>query len=127
MNFLIDNALSPVVAELLRQAAHDAVHVRDYGMQAADDVEIFLRAAAEHRVVVSADTDFGTLLALREEQEPSVILLRGAVPREPTRQAQFILANLPQVADALEEGALVVMDPRRIRVRRLPIQDSEKR
>lgn len=122
MRFLVDNALSPVVAQSLRQAGHDAVHVRDYGMQAAEDIAIYQRAAREHRIVVSADTDFGTLLALREEKEPSVILLRGAVPREPTRQVQFILANLPQVADALNEGAMVVMDPRRIRIRKLPIQ-----
>lgn len=123
MKFLIDNALSPVVAQSLRQAGHDAVHVRDYGMQAAEDIAIYQRAAGEHRIVVSADTDFGTLLALREEGEPSVILLRGAVPREPARQVQFILTNLPQVADALTEGAMVVMDPRRIRIRKLPIQD----
>lgn len=126
MNFLVDNPLSPVVAESLRQAGHDAVHVRDYGMQAAEDIEIFQRAATEHRIVVSADTDFGTLLALREEKEPSVVLLRGAVPREPRRQAQFLLANLASVEDALQEGALVVMDPRRIRIRTLPIQASLK-
>jgi predicted nuclease of predicted toxin-antitoxin system len=95
-------------------------------MQAAEDIEIFQRAATEHRIVVSADTDFGTLLALREETEPSVVLLRGAVPREPRRQAQFILANLASVEDALKEGALVVMDPRRIRVRTLPIQQPLK-
>ncbi len=101
MNFLVDNAQAAEVADLLCQAGHDAVQVPDQGLAAADDTVIFERAALEDRVVVSADTDFGTLLALHRQQKPSVILFRGATPRRANDQAALLLANLPGIASAL--------------------------
>ncbi len=61
MKLVIDNALAPKVSSRLRDAGFDAIHVRERHMQAASDEEILTLAAQEKRVVVSADTDFGTL------------------------------------------------------------------
>lgn len=121
MRFLVDNALSPVLATLLTRAGHDALHVRTIALHRADDLVIFDRAAAENRVVTSADTDFGALLAARKVQKPSVIQFRGRGSRRPEALAQTILSNLGQLADALDAGSIVTFEPSRVRVRALPI------
>jgi predicted nuclease of predicted toxin-antitoxin system len=113
--------LSPRVARGLGEAGHDAVHVRDLGIQHASEEEIFGRAERERRVVVSADTDFGTLLASRQQQAPSVVLFRRGAQRRPDKQVALMLANLPAIEHSLAEGSIAVFEPERIRIRTLPL------
>jgi predicted nuclease of predicted toxin-antitoxin system len=121
MRFLIDNALSPSIANSLRLSGFDAVHVREIGLHAADDSVVFAKAIDEDRILVSADTDFGTLLALWGHSRPSVILFRRGSERKPSQQVDLILANLPQLREALEKGSIIVFDQNRVRIRSLPI------
>ncbi|MBM3495377.1 MAG: hypothetical protein FJX72_13805 [Armatimonadetes bacterium] len=121
MRFVVDNALSPLLAEGLRSAGHDAVHVRDLGLASADDEVIFTLAAREQRIVVSADTDFGTLLAHRRSAQPSVILFRGDQHPRPEDQLRLLLGNLHIFSEDLESGSIVVFRRDTVRIRRLPL------
>ena len=121
MRFLVDSALSPLVAEQLVTAGHDAIHLRDRGLQAASDEEVFRRAHEEERVLVSADTDFATLLASSGEQGPSIVLFRRGTERRPEHQVALLLANLASIENDVLRGSVIVFEPDRIRIRALPI------
>ena len=121
MKLLLDANLSPEVARLLKEAGHDAIHVRDIELLSAPDPEILQAAADEERILLTADADFGALLALGSLASPSVLLLRSADHLRPSEQAKLIVANLPPIAEGLEKGAIVSLTRDRLRVRELPI------
>jgi predicted nuclease of predicted toxin-antitoxin system len=122
VRFLVDANLSPRVAELLTVAGHDAVAVRDLGLQTAPDDEIIDRALADDRVVISHDTDFGTLLAVRRLTKPSFILIRSSDPLTAEDVAELIKANLAAMADDLDSGAIITFARGHLRSRQLPLR-----
>lgn len=124
MRFLVDANLSPVVPARLSERGHDAVHVADVGLLTASDEEILMRAGDDERVVLSADSDFGTLLAVGRLSKPSFVLLRSADHLTPRQQADLVLAHLPQVGEDLAAGAIVSVAHLRVRVRSLPVADE---
>jgi predicted nuclease of predicted toxin-antitoxin system len=125
LRFLIDNALPPRLATLLTAAGHDAVHVRQYAMQAAKDEVVLARALQEERIVVSADTDFGTLLAGQEANRPSFILFRDSSVLKAEDYASVLVPSLALLEPDLNNGCVAVFRSGRLRVRRLPMSAAE--
>ncbi len=120
MNLIVDMCLSPKFADASNAEGIPARHWSEIGAGNAPDITIFAFARREGAAILTADLDFGTLLASTRSGHPSVVQLR--LPRigfenawEPTLRA------LRQFQTEIERGALVTVDAKTARVRLLPI------
>lgn len=120
MRFLADMGVSTRVVEWLRASGHDAIHLRDQGLQRLPNGEIFRKAVREERIVLTFDLDFGEIVAGSGGGSVSVILFRLRNTR-----ADFVIRRLKivlkQSTEELAQGAIVLVEDGRHRVRRLPI------
>jgi predicted nuclease of predicted toxin-antitoxin system len=120
MRFLADMGVSMRVVEWLRSSGHDAIHLREEGLQQLPNGEIFQKAIGEERIVLTFDLDFGEIVAGSRGGSVSVILFRLRNTR-----ADFVVQRLKIVlersAEQLEQGAVVLVEDGRYRMRRLPI------
>ncbi len=76
MKFLLDENISPALAGLLKSIGYEARHVIEVGYNSTPDFKIAAFAVTTGEIIVTHDTDFGTILALTGQNRPSVILIR---------------------------------------------------
>ena len=121
MRFLADMGVSMSTVRALRAQGHQAVHLRELGLGTLSDADILERARQEERVVLTFDLDFGDLLAAGSFDLPSVIVFR-LHNQTPSFVTPTLLDVLAHQGRALEDGAIVIIEDTRHRVRRLPIE-----
>jgi predicted nuclease of predicted toxin-antitoxin system len=121
MRFLADAGISPKTVAFLLRIGHDAVHVRELGMQRAVDRLLIENAQAEDRILLTFDLDFGEILALGVLVRPSVVIFRLTDERADAVNRR-IEGVLFEQAEALASGALILVEDARYRIRRLPIR-----
>jgi predicted nuclease of predicted toxin-antitoxin system len=92
-------------------------------MHASADEQILARALAEDRIVMSADTDFGVLLAAQEADRPSFILFRDPNLLVAHDYIDMLVPVLPALGPDLASGCVAVFRTGRVRVRKLPFAD----
>jgi predicted nuclease of predicted toxin-antitoxin system len=121
VKFLADMGISMSTVASLREAGYDSVHLRDEGLLKMDDAEILNKARSEGRIVLAFDLDFGDLLAASREALPSVIIFRLR-DQTPWAVRPRLLQIVTECEADVNDGAIIVVEEARYRVRRLPIK-----
>jgi len=119
MRFLADMGVSIRVVEWLRNNGHDAKHLREEGLHRMPNGEIFEKAIDENRIIITFDLDFGEIVALSKGKKASVLLFRLHTTRT-SHLIRRLSSVLKDTTSALKEGAVVVVEESRHRVRYLP-------
>jgi len=125
VKLLVDMNLSPRWVGLLTDAGIDAAHWSSLGRPNAPDPEIMAFARANGYVVLTHDLDFGTILAATSGDKPSVVQIRSR-DVSPDAIGGLVIDALRQMAAELDEGALLTVDPKRTRLRVLPLQTGRQ-
>lgn len=107
------------VVEWLRQEGHDANHLREEGLQRLPNGEIFAKAVAEDRVILTFDLDFGEIAALSRGRKTGIVIFRLHNTRA-SHVIDRLSAVLPSSLEALERGCIVLVEESRHRVREFP-------
>jgi predicted nuclease of predicted toxin-antitoxin system len=116
MTFLADECCDADLVEDLRRDGYDVTYVVE-SMRGASDTAGLHRAQAEERLLLTEDKDFGELVYRLRRSVPGIILLRFDAAH---RELKFprLRTLLERKSDQLE-GAFVVLDPDRARIRPL--------
>ena len=120
MKALLDMPVSSLLLGVLQAYGHEGVHAHQIGLDRAPDRELLELARREGRVVITADLDFPRLLALSSAAGPGLILFRGGNYLD-AEMCNLLERVLGQVSPEDLECSVCVVDKRRIRITRLPL------
>jgi predicted nuclease of predicted toxin-antitoxin system len=120
VKILIDMNLTPAWVEFLAGRGVESVHWSAVGDPKAADADIMDYARDHGFVVFTHDLDFGNILAVTHALGPSVIQARVEDPVPAVIGEAVALAIVEHHAH-LDRGALITLDPDRLRTRILPI------
>ena len=114
MKFLLDVcAASRRMRNALIAQGHDVLSALEKNPRATDE-ELLALAMEERRILVTEDKDFGELVFVRRLPHPCIIrFVEMTVAEKVTAMKELI----EQRADAMNEGALIVVTQRRVRIR----------
>ncbi len=120
MKILADMHISPITVQFLRDLGHNVVRVNEILPADSSDRLIVETAIKSDRVILTQDLDFSEIITFSGKTNPSLISLRLTSSR--IEYVNSILKNtLPRIERDAQEGSIISVEDKRIRIRKLPI------
>jgi predicted nuclease of predicted toxin-antitoxin system len=118
MKVLVDEDLPRSLSKALQSAGIETRHVLDLGLRGESDDVIYARSITDGSVLLTADLGFGNPVRFPLTNQPGIVIAR--FPNEiPTSSLNAMIAGaLRELEDAEVRGALVLIEPGRVRIRR---------
>ncbi len=117
MRYKVDENMSTEVAEVLREAGHDALTVVEQGMAGVDDDRLAEVVQAVNRILITLDLDFADIRRFQTGYHPGVIVFRVG-QRHPVRLVELLHRLLPELLLEFQPGELWIVEERGVRRRR---------
>lgn len=122
LKFLADIHISPLTVKELKNKGYDIIRITDKLPATASDKEIIQLARKEKLVIITQDLDFSAIIAQSGLNSPSVISLRVANAK-PNIITQLLITILPLIEADIAEGAIVSIDEKEYRIKKLPVKE----
>lgn len=122
LKFIADIHISPLTVKELKNKGYDIIRITDKLPATASDKEIVQLARKEKFVIITHDLDFSAIIAQSGLNSPSVISLRVANAK-PNIITQLLITILPLLEANIAEGAIVSVDEKEYRIKKLPVKD----
>ncbi len=119
LKFLADVHISPITVNALKEKGYNRVRITEILSATTSDLEIINVAYKEKAVIITQDLDFSGIIAQSGLNGPGVISIRLANAK-PEKVSKILLTVLPLIISELNEGAIVSINEREYRIRKLP-------
>ncbi len=118
--FLLDMGVPPKLVSFLRDKGYPTVHANDLGLSHASDRVLLDYAIAHDLILLTTDLGFSKIVALEGIVAPGLIIMRLDNP-----SVEAMTSHLNKLVSNVKigemRGMLVIVEPHRLRKRKLPI------
>ncbi len=121
MRFLLDMGVSYKVGLWLNSIEHNAIHLSEEGLHTMEDHLIVEKAINENRIILTADMDFGQILAFTKSSSVSVIQFR-VFDLSPDNIISKLNLVFDKFSAQLDVGHVIItIQENKIRLKNLPL------